>query len=187
MIAALTGLAAILRLPGLNSGFWFDEFNTVIFSVRPPLLKVATTFPGDHTHPFYGVMAQWSVAVFGEHPWSVRLPAVLFGIATIPALYFLTSAVATELEARLAALLLSVSYHHVWFSQNARGYTVLLFVAVLSTYLCVSLMRRPRRWPAVAYAVAVALGTYTHLTMAFTDGGACLCVGGCNRPSAARA
>jgi hypothetical protein len=61
VIAALTGLAAILRLPGLNSGFWFDEFNTVIFSVRPPLLKVATTFPGDHTHPFYGVSTTFPI------------------------------------------------------------------------------------------------------------------------------
>lgn len=168
MLAALTGLAAILRLPGLNSGYWHDEFNTVIFSVRAPLVQVATAFPGDHTHPFYGLMAQASVALFGEHHWSIRLPAVLFGVATIPAIYFLASAVAAELEARLAALLLAVSYHHVWFSQNARGYTVLLFVAVLSTYWCVVLMRRPRRWLAVSYALAVGLGTYTHLTMAFT-------------------
>ena len=168
VVAALTILAALLRIPGLNSGFWFDELNTVVYSVRPPLLQVATAFPGDYTHPFYGVMAQATVAVFGEHPWSVRLPAVLFGIATIPVLYLLTSAVSTQLEGVLAALLLTVSYHHVWFSQNARGYTVLSFVVVLSTLLCVSMLRRPRRGVAIFYAIAMALGTYTHLTMAFT-------------------
>jgi mannosyltransferase len=167
-VAALTILAALLRVPGLNSGFWFDELNTVVYSVRPPLVQVATAFPGDYTHPFYGVMAQGAVALFGEHPWSVRLPAVLFGIATIPVIYLLTSAVSTQLEGLLAALLLAVSYHHVWFSQNARGYTVLSFVVVLSTLLCVSLLKRPRSGPAIAYAVAMALGTYTHLTMAFT-------------------
>ena len=58
VVAALTILAALLRIPGLNSGFWFDELNTVVYSVRPPLLQVATAFPGDYTHPFYGVMAQ---------------------------------------------------------------------------------------------------------------------------------
>jgi len=168
VVAALTILAAVLRVPGLNAGFWFDELNTVIYSVRPPLLQVATAFPGDYTHPFYGVMAQGTVAAFGEHPWSVRLPAVLFGIATIPVLYLLTSAVSTRLEGVLASLLMTVSYHHVWFSQNARGYTVLSFVVVLSTLLCLSMLRQPRRGPAIAYAVAMALGTYTHLTMAFT-------------------
>jgi mannosyltransferase len=168
VVAALTILAALLRIPGLNSGFWFDELNTVVYSVRPPLLQVATAFPGDYTHPFYGVMAQGTVAAFGEHPWSVRLPAVLFGIATIPVLYLLTSAVSTKLEGVLAALLLTVSYHHVWFSQNARGYTVLSFVVVLSTLLCVSMLRQPRLGPAMAYAIAMALGTYTHLTMTFT-------------------
>ena len=165
LVAALTVVAAVLRIPALNSGLWFDEIVMVVEAVRPPLAQLVTDFR-PNTHPLYAVLAQASVALFGEHAWSVRLPAVVFGVATIPVFYLMASAVTTRLEAYLAALLLAVSYHHIWFSQNARGYTLVLFAAVLATLVFLHLVRDPQpRWVA-AYAVTAALGVYTHMTMA---------------------
>ncbi len=70
-------------------------------------------------------------------------------------------------EALLAAALLAVSYHHIWFSQNARGYTALLFWTLLCTLLFYQGLES-RRWPSfVGYAVAAALGVYTHMTFVF--------------------
>jgi uncharacterized membrane protein len=115
----------------------------------------------------FSVMARISVLLFGEHTWSLRLPAVLFGVGAVPALYFLGREVSTRREALLAAALLTVSYHHVWFSQNARGYTGMLFWTLLCSYFLLRGMRRAQRSDWVAYAVAGALGTYTHLTMVF--------------------
>jgi hypothetical protein len=66
----------------------------------------------------------------------------------------------------------------VWFSQNARGYTALAFWAVLSTYLLLRGLRTGRRGPYVAYAIAAALGAYTHLTMVFLLVSHVLIVGG---------
>jgi uncharacterized membrane protein len=48
-------------------------------------------------------------------------------VASIGALYLLGRAVAGPTEALFAAALMTVAYHHVWFSQNARGYSGLLF------------------------------------------------------------
>ena len=42
-----------------------------------------------------------------------------------------------------AAGLLTVSYHHVWFSQNARAYTALLFFTLIATTLCLRMCRAP--------------------------------------------
>src|SRR5438034_884751 len=78
-------------------------------------------------------LAHVSIAALGDQAWSLRLPATLFGVVTIPALYFLAREFAGRTEALFGCLLLTVSYHHVWFSQNARGYTLLAFLAVLST------------------------------------------------------
>ena len=74
------------------------------------------------------------VTVLGESAWSIRLPAVLFGVASIPVLYALGERVTGTREALLACAILSVSYHHIWFSQNARGYTMLAFWTILSTF-----------------------------------------------------
>jgi hypothetical protein len=82
-------------------------------------------------------------------------------------LYRLGTDVTSRLEALLAASILTVSYHHIWFSQNARGYTALLFWVLLTTHLLLQWRRSGSNVALVAYVLAAALGTYTHLTMAF--------------------
>ena len=168
--AALTALmvvATILRVIGLNRDLWLDEVYTLILTVRRPLWEILTLFPGDNQHMFYSVLARISVVLFGEHPWTVRLPSVVFGVGAVPALYFLARELTTRREALLAATLLTVSYHHVWFSQDARGYTGLLFWTLLCTTYLLRGLRSTKRSNWMAYAVAAALGTYTHLTMVF--------------------
>lgn len=171
VLAAFTLLGAVLRAYRLDSGLWYDEIVTLIESVRPPLLQILTEFPGNNNHPLYSVLAHLSVSAFGEHPWALRLPAALFGVAAIPMLYVLGAAVTSRREALLASGLLTVSYHHIWFSQNARGYTALLFWTLLSTLLLVRQIENARMARALVYGAAVGLGIYTHLTMAFVAAG----------------
>jgi len=166
-LAALTLGGLVLRLIRLNSSLWYDEIFSLVVSSRPPLREILTTYYGDIQHPLYSALAHISVVALGESAWAVRLPAVVFGVASIPLLFLLARSVATTREALLAAAFLTVSYHHVWFSQNARGYTALLFWTLLCTLLFLRGLER-RRWPPfLGYAVAAALGTYTHLTFVF--------------------
>jgi mannosyltransferase len=166
-VAALTAIGAGLRIWGLNSELWWDEIYTVVETIRPSFVRIFTYFPGDNQHPLYSLLAHGSIGLFGEHPWSARLPAALFGVASIPALYLLASLVTTRMEGILASAFLTVSYHHVWFSQNARGYSALAFWAILSTYLVLRALREGRTGLFVGYAAVAALGIYTHLTMVF--------------------
>jgi len=166
-LIALMSLAAVLRAIGLDGGLWWDEIRTLIHSVRSPLTQIVTTFPSNNQHTLYSVLAHASIALFGDEAWSLRLPAALFGVATIPALYFLAREFVGRAEALLGCLLLAVSYHHVWFSQNARGYTTLGCLAVLSTALLLRGLRSGKMGCYVGYGVTAALGAYTHLTMVF--------------------
>lgn len=166
-LTALTILAAGLRVIGVNRGLWWDEIFFLVTTVRHPLAEIVTIFPGDTQHPLYSILARLSILAFGEHVWSLRLPAVVFGVASIPMIYLLGIAVSTRKEALLSAALLAVSYHHVWFSQNARGYTALAFWALSSTLFLLRGMRTGRRGPYAAYAMAASLGVFTHLTMMF--------------------
>ncbi len=45
VVTAITVTGALLRLPGLDSGLWFDEILTLVESVRIPLRDVVTAFP----------------------------------------------------------------------------------------------------------------------------------------------
>lgn len=166
-VVVLTMVGLCLRIAGINMGLWWDEIYFLVVTVRHPLAEILTVFPGDNQHPLYSVLAWLSVHLFGEHPWSLRLPALLFGVASIPMLYILGLSVTSRIQALLAAALLTVSYHHVWFSQNARGYSALAFWALLSTYFLLRGIRTGSLSLYCAYAVAAALGVYTHLTMMF--------------------
>lgn len=166
-LALLAAAAAVLRLIGLGTELWLDEMITSIISIRPPLLELLTDYKGDNQHPLYSLLAHASTSLLGDTPWAMRLPAMLFGVASVPMLFLLGRRLVSQREALLAAALLAVSYHHVWFSQNARGYAMLAFWAILATDLLLRGIREERRSLFVGYGVVVALGIYTHLTMVF--------------------
>ena len=165
-MGGLTLLGIVLRIIGLNNELWYDEILTLIEYVRKPLPDIVSQYSRNN-HLLYSVLAHVSVNVFGEYPWTLRLPAVVFGIACIPALYALGTVVTSRLEALLAAGLLGVSYHHIWFSQNARGYTALAFWTLISTFFLLRGLRDNKLSWQLAYGCAAALGLYTHLTMGF--------------------
>jgi 4-amino-4-deoxy-L-arabinose transferase-like glycosyltransferase len=172
-------VAAVLRFIALGSGLWYDEIVTLVRSARLPIRQIVTEFPGVNAHPLYSVLAHIALSLFGESAWALRLPAALFGIASVAAVYFLAARVTTRIEAWIAAAVLATSYHHIWFSQNARGYTVMGFLALVATHTLLRANETARGRDYAIYALACAAGVYTHLTMAFVVAGhAAAVVGG---------
>lgn len=162
-LLAITALGTVLRLHGLGSELWIDEITTMLEHVdRPPLDLVLA--PGSrNVHLLHTLLLQASTAVFGRVEWAVRLPAVTFGIATIPAVYVLARTVLRRREALLAALVAATSYHLVFFSQNARGYSGLVFWTCLSTTLLIRALRGDRARDWVLYGLTAFLGVATAL------------------------
>ena len=167
LLVLLTLAAAVLRAVGLNSQLWCDEIVTVVNSIHVPTRALLTSYFYDNQHTLYSLLAQACVALFGDQPWAVRLPAMVLGTASVPVLFLLGQELTDRFEALTAAGLLAVSYHHVWFSQNARGYTALMLAALLATWCLVRGLKGPGWRPWLFYAATVALGLYTHLTMVF--------------------
>ena len=160
-------VASILRAIGLNTGMWFDEIATLVEFVRLTPADVVSTYTSTNNHIFFTLLANASVSLFGESPWALRLPAALFGIASLAALWWMAHELAPQREARLASWLVALSYHHVWFSQNARGYTGILLCSWLATALFLRARRGGRKELWLAYAATLGLGMYTHLSAVF--------------------
>ncbi|MGH9795821.1 MAG: glycosyltransferase family 39 protein [Candidatus Acidiferrales bacterium] len=203
----MTLLAAAMRVVGLDQQLWYDEMVLAVRWMPLGLAEIATTYTSQNQHMLYSLLARIAVEFFGEHNWVLRLPAMLFGVASVPALYFCARVMQGRLvrkirdggtagnapslgtaqqaargenggepphsrrEALLAAGLLAVSYHHVWFSQNARGYTGLALWTLVTTYFFVRGWREGGLRPWLWYGVTLALGMYTHLTMGFVAAG----------------
>ncbi len=169
-LAVLLVVAAGLRLWALGEGLWYDEIETMVEYARRPVGDIVLSYKSQNNHVLYSLMARTSTVLFGESAWALRLPAALLGIASIWAVYRFGRLVTSAREALLAATFLTFSYHHVWFSQNARGYTGLLLWTVLATWAFILLLSQRRiGWGLIlGYGAAMALASYTHLTAVFT-------------------
>ncbi|MEZ5895332.1 MAG: glycosyltransferase family 39 protein [Parvularculaceae bacterium] len=167
LLGAILIAAAVLRLIHLNDGLWYDEMVTVVTFVRLPAGDLLTTYGSLNNHLLYTWLSKAATFVFSEAPWAVRLPAAAFGVASIWACWRLMRDAGFAGVALATAALLAVSYHHVWFSQNARGYTgMLLFTTLSGVYMARGLNRRSAKdW--MLYAVFASLALLTHLTSAF--------------------
>ena len=165
-LLALSVVAIVLRLVNLNSDLWLDEVLTLLDFVRYPVGHIVTSFPSQNQHMLFSLLAKFSTTIFGESAWSLRLPSVLFGIGSIWAFFFLGRKILGQKEALLGCALLTVSYHHIWFSQNARGYMALLFFTLLASWCWLeALEKNDVKWWA-AYSVFIVLGMWANITMA---------------------
>lgn len=133
-VVVLIGL--VLRCLFLDSSFWLDEITPLTFYRDSSVFGLLTTYYSTNNHLFYTLLEKMAVSAFGEQEWAVRLPSVLIGVATIPVFYLLTRLIASRWISVVTAFLLAVSYQHVFFSQNARGYTAhLLFTLGATLFL----------------------------------------------------
>ena len=167
----ITLLALLLRMVGLGSDLWLDEISTVLDCRTVPPLELITTFHAAGRHLLNSLSVTAMMAVFGSAEWAIRTPAMLLGVAGIPAIYYLARVGFESREAMLTAVLLATSYHHVFFSQNARGYTGFLCWGMLGTALFLRALehRRPVIW--ALYVVTSFLGAATLLLSFFIVAG----------------
>ena len=148
LLAGITLLALLLRALELDADFWIDEVIAALDAREMSTLAVVGSYVRSNVHLLNTLLMKLSFAAFGESEWSARFPVVLFGTASIPALYWLSRNAASREASLGSALLLAVSYHHVFFSQNARGYVLYIFFSLVSSALLVQGFRddRPRTW-----------------------------------------
>ena len=148
LLVAITAGALALRLVRLNADLWLDEITQIFDYRQMPVLSIVTTYISSNNHLLNTLLVKLALAFFGEQEWAVRLSAVLFGVATIPAIYWVSRFALSRRGSLCVAVLLASSYHHIFFSQNARGYTAYLFFSVLSSGLLVKGLQedRARHW-----------------------------------------
>ena len=121
----------LLRLPNLNESLWNDE----IWSTRVLMGSLAAlyhTVLDDWHPPFYQAFMFVWIRLFGDSELSVRMPSLLCGISSIFLVYALASEVVGRKTALLTSFLMAVSPAHIWYSQEARPYSLLSFFLLLA-------------------------------------------------------
>jgi len=171
LLGGFSVIALVLRVWNLNSDLWIDEVFTLLDFVRQPAGVILTSFPSQNQHMFFSLLAHLSTEMFGENAWAIRLPSVIFGVGSIWAFFYLARYLFGNREALLGCALMTVSYHHIWYSQNARGYMGLLLFTLLATWCWLEAIEKNTKIWWFGYVVSVVLGMWIHPTMAFVVAG----------------
>ncbi|MGH3744064.1 MAG: glycosyltransferase family 39 protein, partial [Mycobacteriales bacterium] len=160
-LLAIVGVGIALRL-WVTRGIWVDEAIS-IREAREPFRSMLVDLRTTDVHPpgYFTVLWAW-VHAFGAGPLSVRMPGILAGIATIPAVFAAGRELFDRRTGLVAALFAAISPMCVWYAQEARPYSFFLLFSVLALWLQVRAVRRGGLWTWVGYVLSTAALLWSH-------------------------
>lgn len=110
---------------------------------------------------YYVLLKFW--LIFGDSEFAIRALSALFSIASIPVLYALANRLFEVRAGLISVLLLSVNAFFIEYAQEARGYSLVFFLIVLSSYLFVRVTEDPSNKKMLCGYVSIsALAGYAH-------------------------
>ena len=169
IVAGLTLLAAALRLPTLGvQSYHHDEIVTASRVLRGSFWHAMNAVGfSESAPPLYYVLGWLWVQVVGTGEFGLRSLSALAGIATVPVVYLLGVELRGRRAGILAAALAAVNPMLVWYSQEARGYSLLVLFGAAGALYFVRALDRGRRKDLLGWGVASALALATHYFAVF--------------------
>jgi mannosyltransferase len=136
LLGAIVLGGSALRFYRLDAqSLWSDELATWRQSHQPTISAVIengvrpTPYP-----PAYPVLIYFVEKNVGDSEIALRLPSAVAGVLSIIAMFLLAKQLYSVREGVIAAGLLAFSYQPIYYSQEARAYSLLLLFAILSAH-----------------------------------------------------
>jgi len=149
---------------------WLDEAISVWFANESLGNIIIKQTSADVHPPFYYIVLSLWINVFGNGEFEVRLLSAIFGILSIPLLYLIVKDLFGNLPALISALMLALSPFHVYYSQEARMYSILTFFVLLSIFfmakmLCIGeeiKLTKKTIFYSIGYVISTVAALYCH-------------------------
>ncbi|KKS14032.1 MAG: hypothetical protein UU67_C0009G0003 [Candidatus Daviesbacteria bacterium GW2011_GWB1_41_5] len=123
--------------------------------------EIITQFsPGDFHPPGYFILLWIWGHLFGFGEINVRLLSVILGFGTICLTYLIGKKLFNNKVAQIGSLFLAVAPLHVYYSQEARMYSLSAFAAVLSFYYFIKVLNK-EKWSFLGLGLSTALVLYS--------------------------
>jgi mannosyltransferase len=162
-VAALTALAAALRFAGLgHQGFWFDEGNTALLVHLHPGKMLGLIPQSESTPPLYYCVAWVWARLFGYGEAGLRSLSALAGVATVPIAYAAARRLVSERVGVVAAALTACNPFLIWYSQEARSYSLLVLLSAIALLAFAYARVKPTTRALTTWVIASGLALATH-------------------------
>ena len=155
-------LAALaLRVVLLDGPIWFDEADTFNYYASRSYFNTLSDYTAPNNHILHTLLLRSSYLLFGVSLPALRLPALLAGMLVLPLTFLFARRLFGQPAAYWAMALAAIQPALVFYSTNARGYT-LLCVWTLLVFLALSFLREERnRFAWLVFVAAGIAGMFT--------------------------
>jgi mannosyltransferase len=166
---AIVGVAIALRFANLGEqSLWVDEAYTARLldgSLGDLLSGVAER---ESTPPLYYVLVWAWAKVFGDTEVAMRSVSALAGVACVPVMYMVARTLIGRRAGAVAAALTATSSGLVWYSQEARAYSLWLLLTALALLCWLRALDAPTKRNLGLWAALSGLAICAHyLALAF--------------------
>jgi len=153
-------LGISIRLYNLGShNLWFDEIASFVYSNR--LSSCQLLFHTSHGCNLYYILLKPWVMCFGSSEFSLRFLSMMFGSFSVLLIYRLGKELFNIKSGLLSAFILSISPIHIWYSQEARAYSLLIFLIMLIVYIYILALKKNKLYLWMSFVGLSILGLTT--------------------------
>ncbi|MDD5245767.1 MAG: glycosyltransferase family 39 protein [Candidatus Omnitrophica bacterium] len=154
LILALFSIFFLIRVYRLGGrDFWFDEIGSLSYAEHPWQ---------NWNAPFYWIILHLWTRLFGFSELSLRLPSAIFNFLSVVFVYKMGKVIFNRQVAIFAAALIGLSAFHLWYAQEARDYSAVLFFGTFSSYLLLRALNSKKIIWWVSFALFSLCGVYTN-------------------------
>jgi len=150
-------LAFFIRLVSINQSFWLDEATTATVVRDKNVMQILEFAKGDFHPPLYYLISKLWVQIIGLGEFRLRLLSVLFGVGTIYFVYKIGESLKNKTVGIISALLLALSGLHIYYSQEARMYSMAAFFVTAAVHYYLSASKKNKNMYFFSVAIALSI------------------------------
>ena len=140
ILFAIVLFGAVLRIYNLDfQSLWNDELSTICRSNYENILQIFNNWDDVHPPGQHILMFFW-IKLFGTSVFAIRLLSAIAGIFSIIAIYFLAKKIYSKNEAIISSAFMAIIWCPVYYSQEARQYSVVILFSILSSYFLIEII-----------------------------------------------
>jgi uncharacterized membrane protein len=164
-LTLIVALSIVLRFYNISSeSYWVDEGFSIEKAAKS-FLKFIHDLPSDtrsdNNPPAYFIFLHFWSLLFGLGETATIYLSALLGIISVILIYYLGKRLHSERVGFISAFLLSISVFHVQYSQEARSYSMLVMMSLVSYLFFTKALERGGK--VLAYFFSSVVLIYTHV------------------------
>ena len=161
MLGLLMAGSLMLRVSGMESGYWIDE-GIAVGIASHDFWDIPSTLSMDGSPPLYYLLLHGWMGIVGEGEAATRALSLIFAVVAVPVAYWAGNTIFDRRTGVLAAVGIGACPFLNYYAQETRMYSLVVLLSLLASASFVLAFLHGRRGHLIALGAWMTLLFYTH-------------------------